>query len=100
MEFERRQQEVRLLELKAEVEAVVAKAAAISPDLIAAINAFGERALIEKISESMAPMAILGGTSVTDVVKKLLEGTKLAQYIQIPQNGNGAVSTKSLPSAQ
>jgi len=46
-------------------------------------------------------MAILGGSSITDVVKKLLEGTKLAQYIQVPQNGNGAPagSSKALPSA-
>lgn len=91
-----RQQQARLAELSAEVEAVVKKAQAISPGLIEAINAFGERALIEKISEAMSPLAILGGTSVTDVVKKLLEGTKLAQYIQVPQQ-NG--SSKSLPQA-
>jgi major vault protein len=99
--FEQKRQETRLLELSAEVEAIVKKAGAISPDLIAAIGAFGERALIEKLSESMAPMAILGGSSITDVVKKLLEGTKLAQYIQVPQNGNGAPagSSKALPSA-
>lgn len=88
-------QKARLAELSAEVEAVVKKAQAISPDLVAAISAFGERALIEKISESMAPLAILGGKSVTDVVKQLLEGTKLAQYIQAPSNG----SSKSLPQA-
>ena len=98
--LEKQRQDARLLELSAEVEAVVKKATAISPDLIAAINAFGERALIEKISESMAPLAILGGKSVTEVVQNLLAGTKLAQFIQVPQNGNGAASTKSLPSAQ
>ncbi len=99
--LEQKRQETRLAELSAEVEAVVKKAGAISPDLIAAIGAFGERSLIEKLSESMAPMAILGGSSITDVVKKLLEGTKLAQYIQVPQNGNGAPagSSKALPSA-
>jgi major vault protein len=100
--LDKQRQNARLAELSAEVAAVVEKAKAISPDLIAAINAFGERALIEKISESMSPLAILGGTSVTDVVKKLLEGTKLAQYIQVPQNGAsssaGAGSSKALPS--
>ena len=99
IEFEKRRQEARLEELSAEVAAVVSKAAAISPDLIAAIGAFGERALIEKISEAMAPLAIIGGTSVTDVVKKLLDGTKLAQFIgETPKNG--VTSSKALPSAQ
>jgi major vault protein len=93
--LEKKRQDARLAELSAEVAAVVEKAKAISPDLIAAIGAFGERALIEKLSESMAPMAILGGTSITDVVKKLLEGTKLAQHIQIAQNGSGKVLPSS-----
>ena len=93
--FEEKRQQARLAEISAEVAAVVEKAKAISPELIAALNAFGERALIEKVSEAMSPLAILGGTSVTDVVKKLFEGSRLAQHLQsAPQNGT---SNKSLP---
>jgi major vault protein len=86
-------QKARLVELSAEVAAVVEKAKAVSPDLVAAIGAFGDKALTEKLVEAMSPLAILGGTSVTDVVKKLLDGTKLAQYV----HSNG--SSKSLPAS-
>ncbi|MBF2054574.1 MAG: hypothetical protein IGS03_14105 [Candidatus Sericytochromatia bacterium] len=71
------QLEQRLAELQAEVAAVVAKAEAISPDLIAALQAFGDKALAERMAESMAPLAILGGTSVADVLHQLLRGTRL-----------------------
>jgi len=68
----------RLKELEAEVQAVVHKAEAVSPDLVAALQAFSDRALVEKVSASMAPLAILGGDSVADVLGRLLAGTPLA----------------------
>ncbi len=86
-----KQQELELQKTKAQVEAIVEKARAISPDFIAALNAFGERAMIEKVSQAMAPMAILGGDSVLDVMKKLLEGTTLGKHLE-PVTLNGAVA--------
>lgn len=71
----------RLRELQAEVAAVVEKARAVSPDLIAALQAFGDRALAEKMAESMAPLAILGGESVAEVLARLLRGTPLARLL-------------------
>ena len=94
--FEKERQAMRLRDLEAEIEAVVKKAQAISPDLVAAIGSFGERALIEKLAESMSPLAIIGGTSVTDVVKKLLDGTKLGRLLEAGPS-NGSASTKALP---
>jgi major vault protein len=72
----------RLDELKAQVEAVVNKAHAVSPDLIAALQAFSDRALTERVAESMAPLAILGGRSVSDVLSQLLAGTALERVAQ------------------
>jgi major vault protein len=72
----------RLRELEAEVKAVAGKASAISPDLIAALQSFGDQALAEKMAESMAPLAILGGESVVDVLARLLRGTKLANVLE------------------
>ncbi|TAD95010.1 MAG: hypothetical protein EAZ97_16165, partial [Bacteroidetes bacterium] len=46
---------LRVEELKAEVDAVVSKAGAVSPDLIAALQAFSDKALAEKMAETMAP---------------------------------------------
>ena len=81
LELGDRQLAQRLRELEAEVAAVVAKAGAVSPDLIAALQAFGDRALAEKMAESMAPLAILGGESVAEVLARLLRGTKLAKVL-------------------
>lgn len=71
----------RVQELDAEVQAVVHKAEAVSPELVAALQAFSDRALVEKVSASMAPLAILGGDSVADVLSRLLAGTPLASML-------------------
>lgn len=75
--------EQRLQELKSEVDAVVQKAGAISPDLIAALQAFGDKALAEKMAETMAPLSIIGGKSVVDVFANLVKGTKLEKVLNI-----------------
>jgi major vault protein len=72
---------LRLRELQAEVAAVAEKARAVSPDLVAALTAFGDRALAEKMAQSMAPLAILGGESVSEVLARLLRGTTLAKVL-------------------
>lgn len=72
---------LKIEELKAEVEAVVSKSNAISPHLIAALQAFSDRALAQKIAESMAPLAIIGGKSVADVFSRLIKGTVLENVV-------------------
>ncbi|MBK8255167.1 MAG: hypothetical protein IPK82_21210 [Polyangiaceae bacterium] len=81
----------RIKELLAEVQALSGKAGAVSPDLIAALQAFSDRALTERVAESMAPLAILGGESVADVLAKLLAGTPLADVLSKRD------TTKALP---
>lgn len=63
--------------LQAEVDAMVRKAKAVTPDLVAALQAFSDRALAERVAESMAPLAILGGKSVGEVFANLLRDTPL-----------------------
>jgi len=75
--------------LEAEVSAVVSKAAAISPDLIAALQAFGDRALIEKVTESMAPLAMIKKTGVMEVLGDLLHGTELGKRLSPEVSSNG-----------
>ena len=83
LETSDKQLAMRLRELEAQVKAVADKAQAISPDLIAALQAFGDRALAEKMAQSMAPLAILGGESVSAVLARLLEGTKLGRVLEV-----------------
>ena len=71
----------RLRELAAQVQGTVERAQAITPDLIAAMQAFADQALAGKMAESMAPLAILGGKSVTEVLQQLLKGTGLENAI-------------------
>jgi major vault protein len=77
----RQQLDQRLTLLNSEVQATVAKAEAVSPDLIAALQAFGDKALAERMAETMAPLAILGGTSVVDALGNLLRGTRLEEVL-------------------
>lgn len=87
--FEEKALELRVGMIKAEVEALVERAGAISPDLIAALGSFGERAMVEKVAQSMAPLSIIGGGSVTEILAKLLAGTTLAKQLLPNGNGNG-----------
>ncbi len=75
------QMQLVLQKLKAEVEAVTSKAKAVSPDLIAALQAFGDKALAEKMAESMAPLSIIGGKSIAEVFGNLLKGTVLEKVL-------------------
>jgi len=93
-------QEVKRNQLRAEVQAVVDKAKAVSPDLIAALSTFGERAMVEKVAASMAPLSILGGTSAVDVLKKLLEGTMLAKQLEPVLNGAAKTSHEKAMAAR
>lgn len=96
LESMKQTQELEVKKLEAQVQALVEKAKAVSPDLIAALNSFGERAMVEKVAQSMAPLSILGGDSVIDVLKKLLEGTTLAnQLAPALQQTNGSSRSKS-----
>lgn len=83
LEISDRLMKQRLEELRAEVEAVAQKADAVSPDLIAALQAFGDKALAEKMAETMAPLSIIGGKSIVDVFANLLKGTQLEKVLKL-----------------
>jgi major vault protein len=82
LEITKQELQLRLEEIAKEVEAVVAKAGAISPALISAMQSFGDNSLMEELSKSMAPLAILGGTSVIDVARRLINGTGLEKGLE------------------
>ncbi|NDD30627.1 MAG: hypothetical protein EB084_20395 [Proteobacteria bacterium] len=92
LDVTRRQLDQRLIAIDAETQAVVRKAEAVSPDLIASMQAFADKALAEKMAETMEPLAILGGRSVSDVLGGLLAGTPLADVVTRPSNGKALVS--------
>ena len=89
LELAERAMQHRLAELAGHVRATVEKAGAISPDLIAALQSFSDKELAGKMAESMAPLAILGGSSVSEVLQSLLRGTGL-ENVAVPYRDNGA----------
>ncbi len=70
-----------LEQLAATVKATVEQAQAVSPQFIAAMQAFADKALAERLAESMSPLAILGGNSVADVFSQLVKGTILERVL-------------------
>jgi len=96
LEVERRAQALRLEMIRAEVQAVVDKAKAVDPALVAALNSFGEAAMVEKVAEAMSPLAMIKGSGVMDVLGELLKGTKLGERLLLsPGQKNGTSSASS-----
>lgn len=97
--------DLKLKQLEEETKNLAERTKAVTPDLIAALQRFGDQSLVEKMADSMAPMALLGGKSVAEVLGKLLQGTgleKLATGIALGSapsllattgNGNRPVAT-------
>lgn len=94
LELNEKAQKQKLEMLTAEVEAVVNKTKAITPDLVAALQAFGDKALLEKLAQSFNVMSIMGGDTVGDVLQKVLGGTKIAEVAGTLMTG--AVASKVL----
>ncbi len=68
-------QDQRIKELEAEVKAVVDKAGAISPNLIAALQAFSDHKIAGDLAIALSPLAILGNQSVQETISKFMQGT-------------------------
>jgi len=82
IELAQKELEQELIRIKADVDSVVEKAKAVSPDLVAALQSFSDRALAEKMAQSMAPLSILGGKSIADVFANLLKGSALENVLK------------------
>lgn len=81
LETEKARVDLQVFEQNAEAEALVKKAQAVSPELIAALQAFSDRALAAQVAESIAPLSILGGKSVAEVFANMLKGTALGNVL-------------------
>lgn len=91
---------LKLQELDADTKNLAERTQAVTPDLIAAMQRFSDSALVEKMAQSMSPLAILGGNSIADVLNNLLKGTgleKLTSSIGLGNNGSGGISRETQP---
>jgi major vault protein len=76
--------EQMIKQIEAETIAVTDKAKAISPDLIAALQQFGDKDLAGKLAENFNVLSILGGEkkSVLEIAQSLLGGTDIGEALK------------------
>ena len=67
---------------KAYAETVAKIYAAISPDLVAALQAQANASMANGIGQAVAPYAIAKGESVSDAINTLLRGTSLEKTLK------------------
>ncbi len=79
--FTQQEIEQELERLRQETEEIVKRAGAIDEKLIAALQAFGDKELLGKAAEAMAPLAIFRNSGVLEVFAGLLKGTPLAEVV-------------------
>lgn len=76
VEYKQKLLDMDIQDLAARTSGWVDKAAAISPKLIDALQSFSDKDALARISESMAPLSILGGKSIADIINNMLQGTR------------------------
>ena len=81
-------QKLELEKLDTEVRAVVEKAKAFGPEVVSALQSFAHKDLAGKACQSMAPLSILGGGSIAEIVSNMLSGTVLEGVMKLA-NANG-----------
>lgn len=86
-----REAQVERQALEAKTQAFAAQMAALSPELISTLKALGNQHLAAKLTDNLAPLAILGGESVADVAQRLLS------HLPLGPNGADAGKTVALP---
>lgn len=71
----RERNEIDLARIRGEVEQMIARAAALDPKLIHAISQFGDQTFVEKLTQSVGPIALTTGVTTADTFKQLFKGT-------------------------
>lgn len=79
---------LELKKIEEETKNLGERSKAITPQLIAAFQRFADMSLVEKMADSMAPMALLGGRSVKEVLSGLLKGSGLENLLDKVELGN------------
>ena len=82
--YTKEQDKLSIDKQKAHTEAIKKVIDSISPDLVAAISTSSHDDMLKEVAKSIAPYNIAGaGESVSDVVNKLVRGTKLEGLLDV-----------------
>jgi major vault protein len=77
MEFDQKRLQMAIDDLNARKDAWVAKAGAISPKLVEALQGFTDKDVAARVGEALGPLTLLGGDSAAEILNNVLKGTKL-----------------------
>lgn len=99
----RKEAELERQALEARVQAFVSQMAALQPELVATLKTLGHQQLVAELSRNVSPLAILGGTSVSDVVERILgslpvgavEGEGIKRVLARAAGKNGAAEPQA-----
>ena len=69
LEQDKQRQALAIEKLKADVQAVVDRAKAFGPDVVAALSAFADKALLEKMFTSLSTLAVMEGKTGLEIAK-------------------------------
>ena len=80
--------QVAVADLEARSTAWVAKANAITPKLVEALQGFGDKESAARVAEALGPLTLLGGDSASGILNNVLRGTSLEGVIGTKGNGS------------
>jgi major vault protein len=88
-----------------EADSIVKKAGAITPQIVAALQAFGDKKFLGDLASAFGPHALLRGNSISDVLAQLLAGTpqlgqKVAEMARIEPPVMTTQATRAQPVSQ
>lgn len=73
--------EFKQAELKAEIEAIVEKMQAVTPEMTSALQAFADKGLVEKLVTVLGPLGVMGTENVATLFAKVFKGTPFEEIL-------------------
>lgn len=99
VQFQAAMDALKIAIMTAETGSTKERMTAISPNLVSALQAFGDQATLERMATAMGAQSflqVLGGSSLADVLANALKGTVLGDRLPAALNGIKAPATKQL----
>lgn len=82
VELARLRAEQVLERMQGETNEYVERTAAITPDMIASLQMFGDQLFVEKVTQAVAPLALATGVTTADILGQVFKGTPFEGVMQ------------------
>ncbi len=82
IELAQKEAEQEIARMQDETNEYVERTKAITPDMIAALQTFGDQRFVERVTEAVAPLALATGVTTADVLGQVFKGTPFEGVMQ------------------